>query len=163
VGRILLGSTAERVLQMGTGDVVLVGPHVEGWLPTGRVVACLDRARDAATTAATAAVWSRRLRMPLTLLHVVETDGLLPLERDDDRAALARLADEVAGSHEVEVLVERGDAAGRVVRAARAGDLLVMAAHVRTGVARLLLGSTTLRVAVRVPCPVVVTSCGRAG
>lgn len=56
----------------------------------------------------------------------------------------------------VETLVLEGDAADRLVEAAKAADLVVMTTHGRTGLARALLGSVTEQVVRRSPGPVLV-------
>ena len=59
---------------------------------------------------------------------------------------------------EVEDLIVRGDAAGEIVRVARErrADLIVISSHGRTGLGRILFGSTAESVVRHAHCPVLV-------
>jgi nucleotide-binding universal stress UspA family protein len=59
---------------------------------------------------------------------------------------------------EVEEVIAHGDAASEIVRVARERgvDLIVISSHGRTGLGRLLFGSTTESVVRHAPCPVLV-------
>ena len=59
---------------------------------------------------------------------------------------------------EVEEVIAHGDAASEIVRVARerSVDLIVISSHGRTGLGRLLFGSTTESVVRHAPCPVLV-------
>ncbi len=59
---------------------------------------------------------------------------------------------------EVEDLITRGEAAAEIVRAARERgvDLIVISSHGRTGLGRILFGSTAESVVRHAPCPVLV-------
>ncbi len=59
---------------------------------------------------------------------------------------------------EVEDSIVRGDAAAEIVRAARerGSDLIVISSHGRTGLGRILFGSTAESVVRHAPCPVLV-------
>lgn len=59
---------------------------------------------------------------------------------------------------EVEEVIARGDAASEIVRVAkdRGVDLIVIASHGRTGLGRILFGSTAEAVVRHAPCPVLV-------
>jgi nucleotide-binding universal stress UspA family protein len=65
--------------------------------------------------------------------------------------------DECAGLNVEEVIVH-GDAASEIVRVAgeRGVDLIVIASHGRTGLGRILFGSTAESVVRHAPCPVLV-------
>jgi nucleotide-binding universal stress UspA family protein len=65
--------------------------------------------------------------------------------------------DECAGL-KVEEVVAHGDAASEIVRVARERgvDLIVIASHGRTGLGRMLFGSTAESVVRHAPCPVLV-------
>jgi nucleotide-binding universal stress UspA family protein len=66
-------------------------------------------------------------------------------------------ADECAGLN-VEEVIAHGDAASEIVRVARERgvDLIVIASHGRTGLGRMLFGSTAESVVRHAPCPVLV-------
>jgi len=124
-----------------------------------------------------AADLARRDGARLLCLHVVETVAPPPvvgyaptaepppsadvsegLEESAQRE-LPRLArrDECAGL-EVEELVTHGEAASEIVRVARerAVDLIVVSSHGRTGLGRMLFGSTAESVVRHAQCPVLV-------
>ena len=65
--------------------------------------------------------------------------------------------DECAGL-EVEEVIAHGDAASEIVRVAgeRGVDLIVISSHGRTGLGRMLFGSTAESVVRHAPCPVLV-------
>jgi len=65
--------------------------------------------------------------------------------------------DECAGL-DVEEVIAHGDAAAEIVRVAREReiDLIVIASHGRTGLGRILFGSTAEEVVRHAPCPVLV-------
>src|SRR6185436_16002974 len=69
----------------------------------------------------------------------------------EHRAAAMR-----AGGIPVRALVEEGDAAEEILKACRAGDLLVMTAHGYGGLKRLVLGSVAEKVIHQAPVPVLV-------
>lgn len=66
---------------------------------------------------------------------------------------------------EIEELIVHGDASSEIVRVAseRKVDLIVIASHGRTGLGRILFGSTAESVVRHAPCPVLVVkpSAGR--
>lgn len=66
-------------------------------------------------------------------------------------------AEECAGLN-VEEVIAHGDAASEIVRVARERgvDLIVIASHGRTGLGRMLFGSTAESVVRHAPCPVLV-------
>jgi nucleotide-binding universal stress UspA family protein len=90
---------------------------------------------------------------PLPIADITEQ-----LENSAERE-LPKLAecDECAGL-EVEELVVHGEAAAEIVRVAkdREVDLIVISSHGRTGLGRILFGSTAEAVVRHAPCPVLV-------
>ena len=78
---------------------------------------------------------------------------------DSAERELPKLAecDDCAGL-EVEELVVHGEAASEIVRVAgeRKGELIVISSHGRTGLGRILFGSTAESVVRHAPCPVLV-------
>jgi len=89
----------------------------------------------------------------ILLVHVLDEDlaGGLPMPSVERAQEMVT----AAGLH-AEVLLERGDAAGRilVVSAERKADLIVMATHGRSGLKRWVLGSVAERVMRAAPVPV---------
>jgi nucleotide-binding universal stress UspA family protein len=118
---------------------------------------------------------ARRFGASIICLHVIETmvptvgySGMaepLPIaditEQLEDSAEreLPRLAecDECAGL-EVEELIVHGEASSEIVRVARERevDLVVISSHGRTGLGRMLFGSTAEAVVRHASCPVLV-------
>lgn len=127
-----------------------------------------DFSRHALDHAAAIARWyTPRIRV----VHVLPTiqaavpagdAGLFPafVFTQDDlehvREEVATFARESLGDRAFDVEVVQGHPAGEIARLARTwpADLVVMGTHGRTGFERLLLGSTTERVLMTVPAPV---------
>jgi len=120
-----------------------------------------------------AADLARRLAAELTLLHVYDSHAPSPeilLERLEEaspeiEAQLSawRIEAERIAGHEVRTVVLTGPAATEIVRFARDGgcDLIVVATHGRTGLARIVLGSVAEHVVRESSSPVLVVH--RAG
>jgi nucleotide-binding universal stress UspA family protein len=79
---------------------------------------------------------------------------------------LPRIAecDECAGL-EIEEVIVHGEAAAEIVRVAkdRSADLIVLSSHGRTGLGRILFGSTAEAVVRHASCPVLVVKPAKAG
>ena len=124
---------------------------------------------------APAAALARLMKARLICLHVVEpvvpTVGFTPVaeplpvadisEHLEDSATreLPKIArqEECVGL-EVEDVITHGEAASEIVRVAkeRGADLIVISSHGRTGLGRILFGSTAESVVRHAPCPVLV-------
>jgi universal stress protein A len=116
--------------------------------------------------------FARQFGARITLLHVVEPVGTpdfaksspLIMEDDEVKAECTRHLQSVVRSLEIEPgLVERtlvrfGRSFNEIADAARTlkVDLIIISTHGRTGLKRVLLGSTTERVVRHAPCPVFV-------
>ncbi len=103
----------------------------------------------------------------LTLLHVVESPYLpasemgvvVEVESTDDarkelEALRARLADKVR----CQTMIRKGSAQYEIIAAAKelGSDLIILATHGRTGLERLLMGSTGEKVVRRASCPILI-------
>jgi nucleotide-binding universal stress UspA family protein len=78
---------------------------------------------------------------------------------DSAERELPKLADcEECAGIEVEELIVHGEAASEIVRVAKekAADLIVVSSHGRTGLGRILFGSTAEAIVRHAPCPVLV-------
>jgi nucleotide-binding universal stress UspA family protein len=66
---------------------------------------------------------------------------------------------------EIEEVIVHGEAAAEIVRVAKekSVDLIVLSSHGRTGLGRILFGSTAEAVVRHAPCPVLVVKPGKAG
>jgi nucleotide-binding universal stress UspA family protein len=156
-----LGSVAEAVVRDASRPVLLVGPHSVLPSPDGftdHVVLCVDGSPTAAVALGPACEWADALHGDLTLTYVahpldvqdaVHPEALLgPLE-ERVRAEGIPLHTRIArGSYVVGALLD--------VAAEPPATLVVMAAHARTGLARVALGSVTMGVVNSAPCPVLV-------
>ena len=122
-----------------------------------------------------AASFARQARASIICVHVIEpvvpTVGYtgmaepMPIAdisdqlEDSAERELPKIAEcEECQGLEVEEVIAHGDAASEIVRVAseRGVDLIVISSHGRTGLGRLLFGSTTESVVRHAPCPVLV-------
>ena len=134
-----------------------------------------DFSRCAESALPYAADLARQMRARLVCLHVVET--MLPpvgyaavaepmpamdiggqLEESATRELPKLGAREECAGLDVEEVVAHGDAAGEIVRVARERDieLIVISSHGRTGLGRMIFGSTAESVVRHSHCPVLV-------
>jgi nucleotide-binding universal stress UspA family protein len=170
---LLLGSTAERIVQRAKMPVLSVHPadrRPEGGPRTILVPTDFSEDAQAALAAASASLRLRDGETRVILLHVYH----VPAEYSTygPSAALYRLGEEMETA-----LVERLEALAAPLREERRSidvaaipgipgevivqqaqerhaDLVAMGTHGRSGVAHLLLGSTAERVVQHAPCPV---------
>lgn len=179
---LLLGSTAERIVQRATMPVLSVHPddrRPEGGPRTILVPTDFSEDAEAALEAASASLRLRDGETRVILLHVYH----VPAEYSTygPSAALYRLGEEMETAlHErLEALAAPLREEGRTVDVAaipgipgevivqqaeeRHADLVAMGTHGRSGVAHLLLGSTAERVVQHAPCPVLTVRHGEAG
>ena len=103
----------------------------------------------------------------LTLLHVVEPPYLPASEmgtvvevetKDDARKELEALRTRLAAKVRCQAMVRKGSAQYEIIDAAKelSSDLIILATHGRTGVERLLMGSTVEKVVRRAGCPILI-------
>ncbi len=168
VGESLFGTVTGRVIRELHAPLVVTGPHL--LTPSGpprvtRILVSLDGSTTSASILPTAHRWAQELDLEVVLTHVAYPVGdpvagppTLPEETRVVRAELKRTADEwnEAGIDTRWQVVEDTDPATGIVRQAshRRVDLVVMATHGRTGLARLLAGSVATGVVRRSPVPV---------
>lgn len=175
LSHLLLGSTAERVVQKADCPVLTVHPE-DGAppRPIETVLVPTDFSDDAKVAIETARRLLRgqgiRTRAKLVLVHAyalpIEYTAYGPIPTSvhylentgaEAQAALEEAADELRGEGlTVEAVTREGYPPEVIVtEAERAGaDLIAMGTHGRTGLAHLLLGSTAERVVQRAGCPV---------
>lgn len=166
--RRLVGSTVSRVVGFGALDALLVpeGAHfgkgpllapTDGSAHGGSAVALADRLAQS---------WGREL----AVLSVAEAPKLAADEPMSSLGAdiLAEQAHTVAeqaasglrkAERQVQVVVRTGEPYAQISKTATELDagFIVMGSHGRTGISRLLMGSTTERVLETAPCPVLIT------
>lgn len=179
LGRLMLGSVADKVLRGASVPVALVRgagtPRVRG-LHT--LLVPLDTSSFSETALPVAVDLARRLDATIGLVHVCEPFWVSPYASavpelsgvNDDRASdverecltngrayLDRLAGDIrADGTRVVWEVRFGKPADEILRAAEttAADLIVMSTHDRTGIRRLALGSVTNEVLHRGTTPI---------
>lgn len=160
IGRALLGSVAEDLLKRANCTVVLVGPNGTAGPPIagGTLIMTTDGSPRSAMILPTAARFARAL----SLRVLVVTVG--PPGDDVDSEDLARAAAASVGffrseggeaDHEHLIGTDVVDAIMALAERLPAA-LIAMCTHGRGGLGRTALGSTTMKVVHRAPCPVLV-------
>lgn len=167
--RLLLGSTAERLLRGAGRPVLAVHPHDRGPAKALRTILVpVDFSSDArAAATAAAAVLGKAGRIVLVhALHLAydyAALGAVPpaayfrRAQEESRRRLAAEARRLSGKvGKVDVKVVQGLPVDVILKEARTlrADVIAMGTHGRGGVKRLLLGSTAERVVQHAPCPV---------
>jgi len=163
-----LGITAERVSRQSTRPVWIVRPDSD---PNLRRILCpVDFSGPSRRALWTASHLSRAFQAELTVLNVVPPlasflGGLIPVSEEEQQAHLARQQAEFdefvkeIDLHDVRYVrrVRQGDAATEILAAAREAnaDLLVMGSVGKSGLARLVWGSVTEKVAREMPCSII--------
>ena len=176
LARMLLGSTAERIMRHAHCPVLIARPAGGG----GRIVVGTDFSDPALPAVHAAAAEARRTGGAITIVHAIEDlllasgypgPGLLAplwigspeLRREMEQAARQRLADALASAGATGVAeVGTGGAAAVLVATAEQldADLVVVGTAGRTGLRRMLLGSVAESVARLAPCSVLVVRLG---
>jgi len=171
IKKLLLGSTAEKVVRHATCPVLAVGPHVRP--------ASLDRfaqilyATDFSTGSLRALTYALHLaeedRAELTLLHVIESEPvseaeLLKWKRQDREKLSAMVPPDVDLAYDPEIEVETGIPEVEIVRLAdsRKSELIVMGSHPGGGVSTHVPWTTVHHVLQQAPCPVLTVRGDRA-
>ena len=173
LGRWVYGSVPDSVLQQSSTPVLLVPPHAERPLPTDRplrLLVPLDGSELAGEAIEAAELLAESLRAELLLLRVVEPPpyplygpgyAYIPWDDDAERASARQyLQAQVDRLQAKGIKITAQGATGRpawvigqVARDAEA-DIVVMATHGRSGLARLVLGSVATSVLQRAETPV---------
>lgn len=173
---LLLGSTAQRVVQRAACPVLTVHPQdADRERPIRRILAATDFSDEAesAVAASLALLGGSPADTEVVLLHVCQVpyelgyetgymsaasglqqsrEVMQEIERRLERAASplrttgSQVRTLVIEGYPPEVIVEQAEQA--------AADLIAMGTHGRTGLAHVFLGSTAERVIHRAPCPV---------
>lgn len=177
LGHLLLGSDAERVIRHAPCPVLtLRRPERAGKRLAGsaasikNILVPIDFSPASLLAIDYAVAFAKRYQANLTLLYVVPTTlpadvtqvtMVLEYER---WARLARMemrklcAEKIPRPLQVERIVCEGSPHHEVSKQAKEGDfdLVVIAAHGKTGLQRFMLGSTAERIVQYTPCPVLV-------
>lgn len=163
LGRLLLGSVAERTLRLAQQPTLLVRhppDHAEGAVPHLRHILCPMNDTEVARAAFEhACSVARSFAARLTVVFVVEQEAGPPgsAERAEEMLR-AWLPAEAQPEFAIEPVIRHGDAAEQVITLARgeAVDLVVIGAQHQRFVDTTVLGVTTVRVTRHAPCPVLV-------
>jgi nucleotide-binding universal stress UspA family protein len=167
VGRALLGSVAEEVVRRSEHPLLLVGPHVDPMLAIdqGPLLIAVDGSDGAEVSLRNALDWARILELEPVLLEALPAGRRIrETTRAEESAYVRALADRFCSPRGSSWRILHAlDAAEALVRDARRSHaaLLAMAAHGRTGLTRVALGSVVARTVHQSRCPVLVTPAPR--
>ena len=175
--RVLLGSTAERVVRHAPSPVLTIparSVRPRGGKPRAprlkKIVVPIDFSETSAQALPYAAALAERFGAEITLLHVIEPlplpadSGYVPAstqsaDQDTAQTHLLTLSREAFdGDIPARTLVRRGQPFQEITdRASSLGaDMIVLTTHGYTGLTHVLLGSTAERVVRHADCPVLV-------
>ena len=156
LARIMLGHATAHVIGLSHTSVLVVprAAHVEG----RHIVVATDGSRYAETASVTAASLGRLCNAKITVISVtMASHG--PERRAEAQQAVDRtVAHMKSEGIEAEGLVLEGQPATAIVETAqeRGADLIVTGSHGRSGLERVLLGSTSERILNETRCAVLV-------
>jgi nucleotide-binding universal stress UspA family protein len=165
VGELVFGSVAAGIVRHLAAPLVVTGPRLvprpaDRW---SQLLVCLDGSATSATILPVAARWAEALDLDVDLLHVTTPLGDLPPAAGLSETALdllevlPGLAAELRGRglRATWRIVDHPDAARAISEEAarRHVDLIAMATHGRTGLARLLAGSVAMATVRQAPAP----------
>jgi nucleotide-binding universal stress UspA family protein len=156
LARLMLGHATAQVIGQAHCNVLVVprAAHVEG----RHIVLATDGSRFADAAAVTAGNLARVCGTPITVTSV-HKPGYAPERRAEAEEAVARVVAHMQREGSVsEGRVLEGDPADTIAALARerGADLIVTGSHGRTGLERVLLGSTSERILNETPCAVLV-------
>lgn len=181
-GRILFGSTADRVSRSSTAPTLLVRAGAETLPAPARLVVPLDGSERAEQALPVATNLARALSLPLHLVRAVGLDDVRTMIHEQRMAEQERsdpdsvehtydearaLTEERATSYltetarpleesglEVRTSLLQGTAVFEILAAVRPDDILVMTSHGRQGFRRWMLGSVAEKLVRESPAPV---------
>jgi nucleotide-binding universal stress UspA family protein len=166
VGEVVLGSVTSQVIRILHAPMLTTGPAVsEPTRPWQRLLVCLDGSANAASILPVATAWANHLDLEVQLLYVAYPlgdprtgDFAVP---DEDLAAAQQLTSAAEGLEAAGIAVrwsvrEHTQVAAGIAEQAAHGlaDLIALATHGRTGLARLVAGSVALDVIRHATVPV---------
>jgi len=157
----VLGSTADELLRLVFGPLIVIGPHVaaDSGALDGTYIVPIDGSEAAEKIVPIAASWAIEFGAVPWLVEVVDPD--LRISGDVSESAYpARVAHEIQRQtgHEVEYDVLHGDRPSRAIvefAARMKASLIFACTHGRTGLERLRLGSVAAEIVRHAECPVV--------
>lgn len=171
LARLVFGSVADRVLRASPIPVFVVRsipaeeaapapPTDSDTTPFQRILLPLDGHEPSAPILHDVTEFARLFNSRVRLLHVIESGGELAFTELRLRAAAETL--EAAGVA-CDTMLRRGDPAPEILATARedGAELIAMAAHGRSALSRLVLGSVTEKVLHSARVPLLVRSASR--
>ncbi|MCA1973004.1 MAG: universal stress protein [Caenispirillum sp.] len=156
LARMMVGDATAKVIGEARASI-LVCPKAAGMF-SKRIILGTDGSRFSDAAAICAAALARRAGMPVTVVGVMKP-AFGEARRAEAKAAVERVVAHFAAEGlAAEALLAEGLPDEVIVgaAAARGADLIVVGSHGRTGVARLLMGSTSERIIGQATCPVLV-------
>lgn len=169
LGKLFVGSTAERVFRQACCPVLVAGPNLQlsdraGW--SGKMLVPIDFSARHPRVVALAKSLAHRMQAHLIFLHVIGTKGREATYNQDRTIRFAKnLMRELAASPDgmgrhPECVVETGEAANVIVRMAteRALDVVLLGVGPLSALSQRLGSSTAYRVIQRASCPVLTVS-----
>ena len=178
LGRWLYGSVAEQVLRDADLPILLISAGADYSWPTGRplkILVPLDGSETAEAAIESARRIGKSLEADAIFVRIIESSqspdlifdpAHFRLDRpvmDSGQTAAREYLDNVASQpaspfHAVDTIVEEGNPATRIAALARQEDvdLIVMATHGRTGLARLVMGSVATATVHRAHVPILI-------
>lgn len=172
--RLILGSVTAEVVRYAKRPVLVVR-HEAGTDPpheVDRIIVPVDFSPATGEALALAAELAATLEVPIDLLHAIEpipyVQMAYPVAVDDEefkthaQRRLDEIVQELDTSAEIRTSIAVGPADQAVADTASrtSSPIVVMASHGHSGLARVLLGSTTERLLRNAPCPVLVVPAG---
>lgn len=181
IGRFVSGSVADRVVRHAPVPVMIIGPDgdIDPHVKIERIIAPIEDTPLSQGALPIASALSKLTGAPVTVINVVVPSsdisaiypgmiGTIPPSAFEDatermtaeahetvQRAQRRLAsDGVSASGEVYA----GNAADSIKTALRPGDVIVLSSHARQGLARWVIGSTSLKLIRNGQAPVVVVT-----
>src|SRR5271167_521487 len=163
INKLLLGSTAEKVVRHATCPVFTVGPHVRllSLNRFGNILYATDFSSGSLRALTYAMSLAEEDRAELIMLHIIESKPasepeLLEWKRQDHERLSRLIPRGVDLAYKPEIELEVGDPAEEILRLAttRNADLIVMGSHLGGTVSTHLPWTTLHQVLQRAHCPV---------
>lgn len=181
IGRFVSGSVADRIVRHAPVPVMIVGP--EGEIETGakisRIIAPIQDSDLSRAALPVAEALSRSTGAPITVINVIVPTsdvsaiypgmvGTIPpsafdLAQDRMAADANALVDKVvtalnASGVKATGEIYEGGAANSIISALQPGDVIVLSSHARSGLARWVIGSTSMKLIRNGQAPVVIVT-----
>ena len=163
IDKLMLGSTAEKVVRHATCPVLTIGPHVRllSLERFGNILYATDFSSGSLRALNYALSLAEEDRAELTLLHIIESNPVSEAELVDwkrrDGERLSQLVPtDIDLPSKPEIEVETGDPAKEIVRLAdtRNAELIVMGSHSGGTVSTHLQWTTLHHILQQAHCPV---------